>query len=234
MHDVDVDMQLLIEGVTQLGFTLDDRQRSQFSRYMQEIYLFNSAYHLVGAEGSEFVIKHLLDSIAPLAVFKKLAASLPEDVQICDVGSGAGLPGIPLAIMLDQRRFTLIERMGRRAGFLRNAIAGCNLDDRLTVMQSDLSEVREQFGIVVFRAFHPLVDIIRPIGSIVAERGFACAYKGRSEAIQQELADLDALVRTDTGGHGIVWNTEIIPVQVPFLDAPRNLCVLRKDVMVQG
>ena len=233
MHDCDADMRLLIEGIDKLGYSIDDRQQTQFLRYMQEIYLFNTAYRLVGAEGSEFVIKHLLDSIAPAAIFRNLLASLGEDTPICDVGSGAGLPGIPLAIMLQDTHFTLIERMGRRAGFLRNAIARCNLDDRMTVIQSDLSEVREQFGIVVFRAFHPLVDIIRPMRAIVTERGYVCAYKGRPEAIEQELVDLNALVHTEIGGQSVAWNTEIIPVQVPFLEAPRNLCILHHDVSIQ-
>ena len=89
-------------------------------RYIKEIELFNPAYGLVGAaDSSELVIKHILDSLAPLGIISRmLDRSAACRTQIADAGSGAGLPGIPLAIVLKDINFTLIEKMGRRAGFL--------------------------------------------------------------------------------------------------------------------
>jgi len=229
MHrDIDQDLQLFEEGLALLGLSMDSGQRTQMRTYISEVYLFNGTYRLVGAEGREFVIKHLLDSVAPVALFKSIIDSYPGNVRLCDVGSGAGLPGIPLAIMLGDLPISLIERMGRRAGFLQNALAMCNLHGRVEVIQRDLSEVKDQFEVVTFRAFHPLSDIIRPIGSLVAERGYVCAYKGKVEALMRELDQLDALMRDRTGGSAIEWNRRIVPVHVPFLDAPRTMCVLQK------
>ena len=211
------DYSLLEKGLDLLEITLNAEQTAQFSAYMAEIALFNRKYRLVGAEGADFVVKHLLDSLAPVSYFNTLLTARPEPLRICDVGSGAGLPGIPLAIVLNKNPFTLIERSGRRAGFLRNAVAMCNLSERVEIIEKDLSDVQDQFDIITFRAFHPLYDVINSIGNILAEGGYVCAYKGRLEAIEEELRLL-----------GPNWNSAIVPLSVPFLKASRNLCVLRK------
>ena len=229
-HDIERDLNLFYEGLELLGLALDAEQQKQFHHYVGEVYLFNGTYRLVGAMGRDFVIKHLLDSIAPVALFRSIIESFPHDVRLCDVGSGAGLPGIPLAIMLPETPVVLVERMGRRAGFLQNALARCNLHGRVEVIQRDLNEVQDRFEIVTFRAFHPLTDIIRPIGSIVADRGFVCAYKGRTETLMGELAGIDALVRDGKGGSPFGWLPRIESVSVPFLEAQRTLCVLQKEI----
>lgn len=226
--DLDAGMRLLEAGLDELGWPLDARRRAQFAAYIREIHLFNATYRLVGAEGDEFVTKHLLDSLAPLGILQSLISSFPAGSAICDVGSGAGLPGIPLAIMMPGMPFALVERSGRRCGFLRNALAICNLHDRVEVIERDLSEIDGRYALVTFRAFHPLADIIRPIGDILAEGGVVCAYKGRKEAVEEELAAVDALVREGKGGSEHGWIPSITPLTVPGLDASRTLCVLRK------
>jgi 16S rRNA (guanine527-N7)-methyltransferase len=230
MPDVQSELTLFSQGLAQLGISLSSTQENQFSRYIEEIYLFNYTYRLVGAEGREFVIKHLLDSVAPLAQFQLLLEKLGENAAICDLGSGAGLPGIPLAILLHSTPFSLVERSGRRAGFLRNAVARCNLDPHVEVIQSDLSEITHQFEVVTFRAFHPLTDVIRSIGSVVAEHGYVCAYKGKTEVVKVELEEVEALVREGKGGSSSGWNHQIIPISVPYLEDARNLCILQKGI----
>ena len=228
MRDISQDMQVLQEGMAKLGLQLEGSQELQFASYIREVYLFNDTYRLVGAEGREFIVKHLLDSLSAVSYFRKLLASSPSHVHMCDVGSGAGLPGIPLAIMLRDTPMSLIERSGRRAGFLRNALALCNLDRRLEVIERDLSEVDARFGVVTFRAFHPLTDSIKPVGAILAEGGSVCAYKGRTDSIEEELAAVETLVAEGKGGSVLGWRYTIVPLEVPFLEASRNLCVLQK------
>ncbi|MDR2134356.1 MAG: class I SAM-dependent methyltransferase, partial [Treponema sp.] len=106
-------------------------------RYIAEIELFNSAYGLVKVQDRrELIVRHILDSLAPLGIIARLLAPPAGDAaaageapaaaavpRAADVGSGAGLPGIPLAIAMPRVNFTLIERMKRRAGFLRNTLA---------------------------------------------------------------------------------------------------------------
>jgi 16S rRNA (guanine527-N7)-methyltransferase len=213
VSDIEQSLVLLEEGMEKLGLSMEPEQRRRFSTYLKEIELFNSTYRLVGAQGRDLVVKHLLDSLAALPLIRELLEIRGPDARLCDVGSGAGLPGIPLAIMLLDHRVTLVERSGRRSGFLRNVVALCNLDDRVDVIQSDLSEVIDTFEVVTFRAFHPLEDIIRPVGNILSDRGFVCAYN---------------LVKRGKGGSVSGWSHRIIPLSVPFLDDPRAMCVLQK------
>ncbi|MDY4609650.1 MAG: 16S rRNA (guanine(527)-N(7))-methyltransferase RsmG [Sphaerochaetaceae bacterium] len=221
--------RLCREGVTALGLVFDDDQFRRLFAYLDEIELWNPTYRLVGAEGDELVVKHLLDSLSAVSVIRDVIRKKGWDAcRFCDVGSGAGLPGIPLAIAFPDMPFTLVERMGRRVGFLRNALAVARLAQRVEVVQADVSEVKKEFDLVTFRAFHPLQDVIKDIGSILAESGVVCAYKSREENVQRELSAVEGLVRRGAGGSASGWVSDLVPVEVPFLDAQRMLCLLER------
>ena len=174
-------------------------------------------------------MKHVLDSVAAVPVFRKLLTEhVWENPHLCDIGSGAGFPGIPLAILLEDIHITLVERSGRRCGFLRNAVALCNLASRVEVLEKDLSEVTGTYQLVTFRAFHPLVDIIRDVGKITTEESVVCAYKGRLESTDDELLELERLSALGSSGSRSGWEATKVSLQVPFLDAPRHLLMLRK------
>lgn len=228
MHDRSQGTRMLRKGLDELGIVLSDEQERQFSLYLREIALFNTAYRLIAAEGEDLVTKHLLDSLAALPVFVSLAECMPQPVTMCDVGSGAGLPGIPLAVMMPDVHVHLAERSGRRAGFLRNAVAVCNLGARVEVIERDLSAIEGRYGIVTFRAFHPLAGVMGDIGTILADGGAVCAYKGRLKPALEELKALDDLTVQGKGGSSTGWNHWIEPLHVPYLDAPRHLCILAK------
>jgi 16S rRNA (guanine527-N7)-methyltransferase len=139
--------------------------------------------------------------------------------QIADVGSGAGLPGIPLAIALPQARFTLIERMGRRAGFLANTIAVLGLDN-VTVEEAEMEKAAPaRFNLICFRAFRPLEPpILKGLFRLMAPGGVLAAYKGRQEAIAAEMAKL--------GEQGGPWKA--LPCPVPGLEEERHLLVIHR------
>ena len=196
--------------------------------YMDEIERFNRIYKLVKVSSrKELVIKHILDSLAPLGHIKRL---LGEDYMlIADIGSGAGLPGIPLALCLPGIKITLIERMARRANFLRNTVAVLGLASRVMVEEIDLEEIQSCFDLVTLRALSPLnPDFTAKLSRLLRQPqsntkttnaqarqgGFIAAYKGRRETAQIELAGL-------TG-----YTTELLPVTVPFLDEERCLVLL--------
>ncbi|GEM_PF-641606 len=222
-------LQVLREGAQALGLSMSAAQEQQFTAFLGEIALFNHVYKLVAAEGDELVVKHVLDSIAATPVFRQLLAGQAwENPQLCDIGSGAGFPGIPLAILLEDVHITLVERSGRRCGFLRNAVAVCNLASRVEVLEKDLSEVTGTFQLVTFRAFHPLVDIIRDVGKITSGDSVVCAYKGRLESTDEELRELERLSSLGLSGSRSGWIAEKVSLNVPFLDAPRHILMLRK------
>jgi 16S rRNA (guanine527-N7)-methyltransferase len=189
-------------------------------RYIKEIELFNSAYSLVGTDNkNDLVIKHILDSLAPLGIIKKLTEASPAQIaQIADAGSGAGLPGIPLAIVLSQFDFTLIERMRRRAGFLLNTKAVLSLSN-INVEEKELEKIPAgRFNLVTFRAFKPLEPkLIKTLFKVCAPGGIIAAYKGRREKIEAEMSSLQKICE----------NWEVIPYTVPFLEEERHLLIIK-------
>lgn len=211
---------LIDRGLSSLGLDLDEWQRSQLDRYIAEIERFNPVYKLVGATGEELVIRHILDSLSAVKTIETLLNESGGS-RIADLGSGAGLPGIPLAIALPHASMALVERMQRRVGFLRSATVASTLTERVTIIDRDVAEVSDQFDVVTFRAFRPLAEILDLVAPIVAERGFVCAYKGQRTHVEEELEAVDAQCTSR-------WRGEVIELIVPFLNAERTLCLLQK------
>ena len=233
---------LLEEGLGKIGLTSIEKMAPLLFRYIKEIELFNEAYGLVKVSGRrELVIKHILDSLAPLPSVLAPVISLVtrKPCRIADVGSGAGLPGIPLAVCLAaeslipaenkfQAEVTLIERMGRRAGFLQNTIASLGLA-KVSIVQEEMEKLplkpENGFDLIVFRAFKPLEKaFLKDLLKLLNDGGTLAAYKGRRQVIEEELSGLEEL--RNTNRLNISW--EIYPLEVPFLEEERHLVLLRK------
>jgi 16S rRNA (guanine527-N7)-methyltransferase len=193
---------------------------SLLTRYIKEIELFNPAYGLVGTKDSEeLAVKHILDSLAPMGIISRLLKEVNVEgtPQIADAGSGAGLPGIPLAIVFQKYDFTLIERMGRRAGFLCGAKAVLNLSN-ITVEEGELEKTTGCFALVTFRALKTLEPkLLKTLLRACAAGGVIAAYRGRREKTEAEYQALK----------DICGKPEIIPYTVPFLDEERHLLIIR-------
>jgi len=191
--------------------------------YIDIIMTHNPVLSLVGTnDPKELVIRHILDSLAPLGIISRKC----NLSHVADVGSGAGLPGIPLAIALPDSEFTLIERKGRRSGFLRNTLA--SLGDKngsclsnVSVEEQEMEKVKShRFTMVTFRAFKPLEPrILKKLFRLCAEGGVLAAYKGRRTKIEAEMAGLEPPSQT------IRW--ELIPCPVPMLDEERHLLLIK-------
>ncbi|MCK5152815.1 MAG: 16S rRNA (guanine(527)-N(7))-methyltransferase RsmG [Spirochaetales bacterium] len=201
--------EILKNGLDQIGIEYTQVQLGMLELFISEIELWNDKYKLVGAGGEQLIIRHVLDSLSAIPEIKKLTFK-----TAADVGSGAGLPGIPLAIFFPEVHFTLIERSGRRAGFLRNILSLLNIIDRVSIIEADLEEVKDEFDLVLFRAFRNLVDFYEPLLKIKSPKGVLFAYKGRIEIIQSEISNLGNNVQVD-----------IVPGFVPFLEGERNFLI---------
>jgi len=211
---------LLASSLQGLGITFDSAQMVQLNAYIAELELWNPAYKLVGAQGDELITKHIIDSLSAVPVMQELLQAYGPNAKIADLGSGAGLPGIPLAIALKGYRFTLVERMGRRVGFLRNALAICRLTDRVEVLDKDLKEVDQTFELITFRAFRPLYDILDLVKPILSDDGVVCAYKAQASSLSEELEKVNSMCSSR-------WSHSLVPLEVPHLDAERMLCLLK-------
>jgi 16S rRNA (guanine527-N7)-methyltransferase len=200
------------------------------SRYIDEIERFNPIYGLVSVKNREELIqRHILDSLAPLGIIMRLLGERfppgderpPVQAKIADVGSGAGLPGIPLAIALPEAQVTLIERMGRRAGFLRNTVAALALANT-AVEEAQMEKARPgRFGLICFRAFRPLEPgLLKDLFKLAAPGGVIAAYKGREGSVRAEM--------TAAAAAGWAGPWESLPCPVPGLDEERRLLLLRR------
>lgn len=212
--------KVLDSSIKELDVELDENQRKQLLRYISEISLFNPKYKLVGAHGEDIVTKHIADCLSAVNVIKNLIKD-NKDATFCDLGSGAGLPGIVLAIAFKDNNFTLVERMTRRVFFLNNAIAALKLGDRVKVIPQDLKTIDKKFDIVTFRAFHPLFDILDDIDNITDDKSYICAYKAKQDTLD---AELEMVEETCTSK----WTSRNVELKVPNLDAERRLCILQK------
>jgi len=237
-------MEILCKNDEEVNRLISSRSDDILSRlvlYLKEIELFNPAYSLIGTENSrELIIKHILDSLSPAGIISRLLKEKScreiqkslnlqnaeySGIQIADAGSGAGLPGIPLAIAMPSVRFTLIERMSRRAGFLLNTTAALSLSN-IAVEENELEKTKGHFDLITFRAFKPFeLKILKTLYKLCAPAGIVAAYKGKREKIEPEitaLAEMTANIKQK-----MEYDCEMIPYTVPFLEEERHLLVIK-------
>ncbi|MDR0786025.1 MAG: 16S rRNA (guanine(527)-N(7))-methyltransferase RsmG [Treponema sp.] len=201
-------MDKLIKGIERLG--IDKRILPLLKKYIEEIELFNPVYKLIRVrERDELIVKHILDSLSGAALMSRYSGSL-----VADVGSGAGLPGIPLAIVLTDKVFTLIERNGRRASFLRDVQAVLRLPN--VVIEEREAEISTPgvFDVVTFRAFSPIsLESLKIMRRLLKPGGVVMAYKGRRDVILNEMSVVE-----------MEW--KMVPIQSPFLNEERHIVVI--------
>jgi len=207
-------------GVDRLISSRREEILSLLIKYIAEIELFNPALGLVGTnDRDELIVRHILDSLAPLGII--IQVTIARQLYIADVGSGAGLPGIPLAIVMPDAQFTLIERKTRRADFLRNTQTALGLSN-VTVEEAEMEKAPPgRFDVVTFRAFSPLEPkVVKKLFRLCGKGGILAAYKGRREKIEDEITALQTAHKQDT------LRCHVFPCPVPFLDEERHLLVM--------
>lgn len=218
-------MELLKKGLISCGIpeNLIDEVSGKMDKYIKEIILFNSAYNLTNtSDYDELVVRHLLDSLAAYKELFTLTKSFSEQALVfADIGSGGGLPGIPLATVFPQFHFKLVERMSKRCAFLENCAAILGLKN-VEVINSEAEKVpSESFDIAVFRAFRPLdKKMTETLLKLVKKGGYLAAYKAKMDNIKEEMSGIKSLVP----------EYEVKKLIVPGLeDSERNLVIIRKD-----
>jgi len=201
---------VLVAGAQELGLSLSARQSRQLLDLLAELADWNTRVNLTAVtDPVAGVRKHLLDS---LSIHTHIHGHV-----IADVGSGAGFPGLPLAIADPAREFTLIEATGKKAQFLEHARTRLGLDN-VQVVNSRAEHLKPgaQFDSVISRALGKLAEFIRFAGHLAAPEGRLLAMKG-----QFPHAELEGLPRD--------WQaTAVHPLVVPGLDAQRHLVELQR------
>lgn len=218
---------ILGEGAAELGLTLTADQLNQFLRYENELVDWNLRMNLTAIEEPvEIEVRHFLDSLTLVAALPRKVRSGRAVVTFLDVGAGAGLPGIPLAIVLPMLQVTLLEATQKKCRFLnhvRDLLTLPNLDvrcGRAEELAHD-SAMREHFDVVAARAVAPLATLAelclpfaRPGGRFVAMK-----KTGIDTEIDRARYGISVL-----GGRV----AECLTVRVPRLNEDRLLVVVEK------
>ena len=185
-------------------------QRQQLVAYVELLNKWNKAYNLTSVRNPEdMLIKHILDS---LVVGPKLAGQ-----HFIDVGTGPGLPGIPLAILYPERNFVLLDSLGKRITFLRQVVFQLKLTN-VTPMLSRVEEFQPEqpFDGVLSRAFASLQDMVNWCQHLIDTNGRFYALKGLLP--EQEFSELPDNIQVSASHQ----------LQVPQLDGERHLIELIK------
>ncbi|EJG5307238.1 16S rRNA (guanine(527)-N(7))-methyltransferase RsmG, partial [Salmonella enterica] len=155
------------------GISLTDHQKTLLAAYVDMLHKWNKAYNLTSVrDPNEMLVRHILDSI--------VVAPYLQGQRFIDVGTGPGLPGIPLAIVLPDAHFTLLDSLGKRVRFLRQVQHELKLEN-ITPVQSRVEAYPSEppFDGVISRAFASLNDMVSWCHHLPGEKGRFYALKGQ-------------------------------------------------------
>ena len=206
----------LSAGLAALGMGASSELAARLRAYIAEIERLNPSLGLVGASGEDLIVKHILDSLAPIAVVRRLLGERTRP-RVADLGTGAGLPGVPLALALPEAEVALVDRMTRRTDFLRSLLELLPLPNA-DVIETQVEHARGSYDLVTYRAFRPFErKLFKRVFALCDADGAVLAYKGRVDKARAELSEIE----------GLYSSSEIIPIQVPFLVDERCVVVMR-------
>lgn len=198
----------LEQGLRQAGLEFAASQRQQLLDYLSLLQKWNKVHNLTAVrEPEEMVTLHLLDSLSVLPHIR--------GQRVLDVGSGAGLPGIPLALCLPQLQVTVMDSSHKKASFMRQAKAELNIANlEIVCGRVEKYQPAQLFDIVVSRAFSDLAEFIGLTRHLCAPGGLWLAMKGVYP--YDELAQL-------TVQFADLQPAQVLPLAVPGLEAQRHL-----------
>ena len=203
---------ILEAGMQQMEVEYSSEQRDMLLAYLQLLMTWNKAYNLTAIrDPGEMIRLHLLDS---LAVLPHISGK-----RLIDVGTGAGLPGIPLAIMCPERDFTLLDSNGKKTRFLFQARCDLGLSN-LKEINSRVENHRPEvpYDAVLSRAFTSVADMVKKCSHLLSPEGLFLAMKGKFP--QSELSEVGKDYKVNASH----------TLQVPGVDGERHLIVISRNV----
>jgi 16S rRNA (guanine527-N7)-methyltransferase len=199
----------LADGIAELGLSIPDDSQRKLLSYLRLLEKWNATYNLTAVRDPEGMLTHhVLDS---LAVVPHL-----QGESWVDVGSGAGLPGIPIALAVPGARISLVESSGKKAAFLRQVTAELALRNASVVCNRvEQWQPHELYDVVIARALCSLSQFVAMAGRLCSARGVLAAMKGTYP--REELAQLPTFCRLQS----------TVRLVVPGLPAERHLVLIR-------
>ena len=214
-------LRQLAAGLAVLQVQIEQADQERLLEYLALLAKWTQVYNLTAIrEPKAMLIHHLLDSLAVLPALRQHSAEMAglRAPRLADIGSGAGLPGIPLALAWPGSHWTLVEAVEKKATFLRQAVVHCGLSSQVVVACSRVQalQVAPPFDFIVCRAYSALSGFVADVQALAGPATRLVTLKGEFPAA--EIAVLPP-----------GWQVEsALPINVPFLSAQRHLVWLRE------
>ena len=210
--------EALDKGLASLGLDLDEATQAKLLAYLDLIAKWTRVYNLTAVRDAEEMLSHhVLDSLAVISPLRREMTALPRaDAQrsLLDVGSGAGLPGVVIAIVCPEVQVTCVDTVAKKAAFIQQVAVSLKLPN-LKGLHARVETLTQAFDIVCSRAFASLLDFTTWSRAALASDGVWLAMKGKLP--EQEMQVLPKDVK--------VFHVE--PLHVPGLDANRCIVWMR-------
>jgi 16S rRNA (guanine527-N7)-methyltransferase len=200
---------LIVEGLNELGYENDFLLIEKLEIYLATLKKWNKVYNLTAInEDSEIITKHFFDSLS-------VNGFIQNSQRILDVGTGAGFPGLILALFNPDKSFVLVDGVSKKISFLQEMIGKLNLKNVMAVhIKVEEYKVTEQFDIIISRAFAEIKKMIKLTKHLIKVNGKFIAMKGPD--VMNELDDLNLpFVNYD--------------VMVPFLQGTRKIIEIKNS-----
>jgi 16S rRNA (guanine527-N7)-methyltransferase len=200
---------LISEGLDELGYENDPLLIEKLEIYLATLKKWNRVYNLTAIdEDSEIIVKHFLDSLS-------VNRYIQNSGRILDVGTGAGFPGLILALFNPEKSFVLVDGVSKKISFLQEMIGKLNLKNVIAVhTKIEQYNVAEQFDIIISRAFADIKKMTKLTSHLIKDGGKFIAMKGPD--VMSELEDISLpFVHHD--------------ITVPFLEGTRKIIEIKNS-----
>ena len=197
---------MLAQSIDELGLTLSAQQQRTLLLYLDQLLLWNKAYNLTAiTDPVEALIKHIIDCLA-------IITHLPPG-SLLDIGTGAGLPAVIIAICQPERQCTALDSNQKKIRFIKQISSELGLTN-MQPIASRIEAHEASYEVVTSRAFASLIDFVEVAQPRLAENGYLCAMKGKAPSDEELQALSDA------------WQIRTIALKVPRLQDSRHLIEL--------
>ncbi len=196
----------LSQAIDKLGLPLSDTQQRTLLLYLDQLLLWNKAYNLTAiTDSKEALIKHVIDCLA-------IITHLPAG-SLLDIGTGAGLPAVIIAICQPERQCTALDSNQKKIRFIKQISSELGLTN-MQPIASRIEAHEASYEVVTSRAFASLIDFVEVAQPRLADGGYLCAMKGKAPS-DEELQALES-----------AWQIKTIKLNVPQLHDSRHLIEL--------
>lgn len=176
-----MDFDLVLDNISN-NIKIDENQKEKLIEYASLVIDYNKNVNITGAKTEEdFFNDHIADCLLALDIFA-------DYDNIIDIGSGSGLPSIPLAIVFNDKKFTLCESKNKKAEFLRLAKDKLELNN-IEVKCINAYEIKEKYDTITSRAFSDIATLLKIFNKLKTKKSKLVLYKGKREKIEEELKE---------------------------------------------